>query len=119
MTSITRDMGDFWHHLTSGDSQLRWIGPEKGAIHLATAAIVNPIWDLWAKSEGKPVWKLLVDMSPEQLVSCVDFSFVTDALTPGEALALLRRHAALRQPGTPRLRESPYAGRGMLVGACW
>ncbi|PMR71694.1 L-fuconate dehydratase [Halomonas heilongjiangensis] len=108
LASITRDMGDFWHHLTSGDSQLRWIGPEKGAIHLATAAIVNAIWDLWAKSEGKPVWKLLVDMSPEQLVSCLDFSFVTDALTPGEALALLRRHAAGKAAREREMLEHGY-----------
>jgi L-fuconate dehydratase len=70
---------------------LRWIGPEKGVIHLATAAVVNAVWDLWAKSEKKPVWKLLVDMSPEQLVRCLDFRYVTDAITPSEALALLKR----------------------------
>src|SRR3990167_2981735 len=68
LEDITRNMGAWWHHIT-GDSQLRWIGPDKGAIHLATAAVVNAIWDLWAKAEGKPVWKLLCDMSPEQLVS--------------------------------------------------
>ena len=68
-------MGAFWRALTS-DSQLRWIGPDKGAIHLATAAVVNAAWDLWAKAEGKPVWKLLVDMSPEELVRCLDFRYV-------------------------------------------
>jgi L-fuconate dehydratase len=75
---------------------LRWIGPEKGAIHLATAAIVNAVWDLWAKTEHKPVWKLLVDMSSETLVRCLDFRYVTDALTPHEALAILRRRAATK-----------------------
>ncbi len=84
-------MGSFWRAVTS-DSQLRWIGPDKGAIHLATAAVVNAVWDLWAKTEHKPVWKLLVDMSPETLVRCLDFRYVTDALTPQEALAILRRH---------------------------
>ena len=68
LEDITADMGGFWRSLT-GDSQLRWIGPEKGAIHLATAAIVNAVWDLWAKVEGKPLWKLLADMTPEQLVA--------------------------------------------------
>ena len=67
LASITANLGEFWRHIT-GDSQLRWIGPEKGAIHLATAAVVNAVWDLYAKSEGKPLWKLLADLSPEELV---------------------------------------------------
>src|SRR5262249_53702437 len=69
----------------------RWLGPEKGVIHLALAAIVNAIWDLWAKAERKPVWKLLADMSPEQLVSCIDFRYITDAIAPDEAIEMLRR----------------------------
>src|SRR5881394_2148516 len=89
------DMGAFWRALV-GDSQLRWIGPEKGAIHLATAAVVNAVWDLYAKREGKPLWKLLVDLSPEEVVACVDFRYVTDALTPEEALELLRRNESTK-----------------------
>ncbi|QTF92111.1 enolase C-terminal domain-like protein, partial [Halomonas sp. BM-2019] len=108
LETITAEMGTFWRRLTSGDSQLRWTGPEKGVIHLATAAIVNAIWDLWAKSEGKPVWKLLVDMSPEQLVRSLDFRFVTDALTPEEALGLLRRNAAGRAAREQEMREQGY-----------
>jgi L-fuconate dehydratase len=100
------DLGAFWRELT-GDSQLRWIGPEKGVIHLATAAIVNAVWDLYAKSEGKPLWKLVVDMSPEQLVACVDFRYLTDALTPADAVALLR--AAERTKAT---REAEMLERG-------
>ncbi len=92
LESFTNDMGGFWRHIT-GDSQLRWIGPEKGVIHLATAALVNAVWDLYAKVEGKPLWKLLVDMTPEQLVACIDFRYITDALTPDEALIILHRHA--------------------------
>ena len=92
LEAIRADMAGFWYALT-GDSQLRWIGPEKGAIHLATAAIVNAVWDLWAKLEGKPLWKLLVDLSPEELVACVPFKYITDAITPDEALAILRRNA--------------------------
>ena len=89
LESFAQDMGAFWRRVT-GDSQLRWVGPEKGIIHLATAAIVNAVWDLYAKDEGKPLWKLLVDMSPEELVSCVDFRYITDALTSEEALEILR-----------------------------
>ncbi|MBV8900018.1 MAG: L-fuconate dehydratase [Verrucomicrobia bacterium] len=96
LEEIVSDLGAFWRHLTAGDSQLRWIGPEKGAIHLATAAVINALWDLWAKAQGKPVWKLLVDLSPQELVRCLDFSYVTDALTPGEAVAMLERNASTR-----------------------
>jgi L-fuconate dehydratase len=85
------DMGAVWKHLTS-DSHLRWVGPEKGVIHLATAAVVNALWDLYARMEGKPLWKVLADMTPEQIVSCVPFSYISDALTPEEALAILKRH---------------------------
>ncbi len=91
LESFTEDMGAFWRHVT-GDSQLRWVGPEKGVIHLATAAIVNAVWDLYAKAEGKPLWKLLSDMSPEELVRCVDFRYITDALTQEEALEILRNN---------------------------
>lgn len=91
LEAFTSDMGAFWRRMT-GDSQLRWVGPEKGVIHLATAAIVNAVWDLWAKAEGKPVWKLLADMTPEEVVRCIDFRYITDALTPDEALEILRRN---------------------------
>ncbi|GMA15273.1 L-fuconate dehydratase (plasmid) [Deinococcus metallilatus] len=108
LADLTRDMGAFWHELT-GDSQMRWLGPDKGVVHLATGAVVNAVWDLWAKAEGKPLWKLLVDLTPEELVRCLDFRYVTDALTPEEALALLRearpgvedREAHLRARGYP------------------
>ena len=95
LESFTANMGEFWRAIT-GDSQLRWLGPEKGIIHMATGAVVNAVWDLWAKAERKPVWKLLVDMTPEQLVSCIDFRYITDALTPEEALHILRRNAPTR-----------------------
>lgn len=87
---ISADMGGFWRHITS-DSQLRWIGPDKGAIHLATGAVVNAVWDLWAKSVGKPVWQLVADMSPEEIVRLVDFRYITDCITPDEALELLKK----------------------------
>src|SRR5499433_2414924 len=88
---LVADLGGLWRRLVT-DSQLRWLGPEKGVIHLATAAIVNAVWDLHAKLEGKPLWKLLADLPPEQIVACVDFRYIDDALTPDEALAILRRN---------------------------
>ena len=90
LDDIAANMGAFWQRIV-GDSQLRWVGPEKGVIHLATAAVVNAVWDLWAKVEGKPLWRLLCDMTPEEIVRCVDFKYITDALTPDEALGILRR----------------------------
>jgi L-fuconate dehydratase len=92
---LVADLGGFWRRLVT-DSQLRWLGPEKGVIHLATAAIVNAVWDLHAKLERKPLWKLLADMTPEQIVACVDFRYIDDALTPDEALAILRRNEATK-----------------------
>lgn len=89
LDEIKQDMGAFWGHVT-GDSQLRWVGPEKGVIHLATAAVVNAVWDLWAKDAGKPVWRLVADMSPEELVRCIDFRYLDDCINRNEALQLLR-----------------------------
>jgi L-fuconate dehydratase len=106
LESLTTDMAQFWRLLTE-ENQLRWLGPEKGVIHLATAAIVNAVWDLYAKSEQKPLWKLLVDMTPAQLVSCIDFRYILDALTPDEALALLQRPAP-----TKTLREAEMLATG-------
>src|SRR5918998_1057137 len=91
LESLTEDMGAFWRRVT-GDSQLRWLGPEKGVIHLATAAVINAVWDLYAKVEGKPLWKLLVNMSSEELVRCIDFRYITDVITPEEALEILRQN---------------------------
>src|SRR5690606_30838133 len=78
---IAENPGRFWRHVTS-DSQLRWIGPDKGVMHLATGAVVNAVWDLLAKEAGKPVWRYVADMTPEQLVSIIDFRYLTDAITP-------------------------------------
>ena len=107
LDEIAADMAAFWRRVV-GDSQLRWVGPEKGVIHLATAAVVNAVWDLWAKAEGKPLWKLLADMSPEEIVRCVDFRYITDALTPADALDLLRRQAPTRARRERELRTNGY-----------
>ena len=89
LADMTADMGAFWYEMV-GDSQLRWVGPEKGVVHLAVAAVVNAVWDLYAKAESKPLWQLLVDMEPEQLVRAIPFRYIEDALTPAEALAMLQ-----------------------------
>lgn len=107
MEEIAADMGGFWRRLV-GDSQLRWLGPEKGVVHLATAAVVNAVWDLYAKMEGKPLWRLVADMSPEELVRCVDFSYITDAITPQEALAILNRQEAGKAERIAHLEEHGY-----------
>ena len=95
LADITHAMGDFWRDVTN-DGQLRWLGPEKGVTHLALAAVVNAVWDLWAKQEGKPLWKLIADMSPDDLVSCLDFRYVTDVLTPDDAAEMLAEQAATK-----------------------
>jgi L-fuconate dehydratase len=95
LEDIAADMAGFWRGLVA-DSQLRWLGPEKGVVHLATAALVNAVWDLYAKAEGKPLWKLLSDMSPEQLVACIDFRYIKDVLDREEALEILRLNVATR-----------------------
>jgi L-fuconate dehydratase len=107
LETITANMGQFWREIT-GDPQLRWIGPDKGAMHLATAAVVNAVWDLWAKAEGKPVWKLLADMTPRQLVGCVDFRYITDAITPDEAVGLLSDLAATKPQREAEMRRDGY-----------
>jgi len=105
LEEITANMAGFWRELVA-DSQLRWLGPEKGVVHLATAALVNAVWDLYAKVEGKPLWKLLADMTPEGLVACVDFRYIDDVLSPSEATEILRRQVVGRADReTEMLRE--------------
>ncbi|GAA2827463.1 L-fuconate dehydratase [Kribbella solani] len=108
------DLGGFWKSLVH-DSQLRWLGPEKGVMHMAIGAVVNAVWDLAAKRAGVPLWKLLSDLTPEQIVDLVDFRYLTDALTPDEALEILRaakagragREATLRERGYPAYTTTP------------
>jgi L-fuconate dehydratase len=112
---LTADLGGFWRDLV-GDSQLRWIGPEKGAIHLATAAVVNAVWDLVAKRAGVPVWKLLSAMTPAEIVGLVDFRYMTDALTPAEALEILVRAEPGRGAREAELRRDGYPAYTTSVG---
>jgi L-fuconate dehydratase len=112
---LEADLGAFWRDLV-GDSQLRWIGPEKGVIHLATAAVVNAVWDLVAKRAGVPVWQLLGAMSPAEIVGLVDFRYLTDALTPGEALELLERALPGRREREAELLRDGYPAYTTSVG---
>ena len=107
LTWIAENPGRFWRHVT-GDSQLRWIGPDKGAMHLATGAVVNAVWDLLGKVAGKPVWQLVADMTPEQLVSIIDFRYLTDAITPDEALAIFRKAEAGKAERIATLKAGGY-----------
>jgi L-fuconate dehydratase len=108
------DMGGLWRELVY-DSQLRWLGPEKGAMHMAIGAAVNAVWDLKAKRAGLPLWRLLADLSPEQIVDLVDFRYLSDALTRAEALEILERavpgraarETALRVDGFPAYTTTP------------
>src|SRR5262245_55304877 len=95
LESFTSDMRGFWSAIT-GDSEMRWLGPEKRVVHLATAALVNAVWDLYAKAAGKPLWRLLAEMTPEEIVACIDFTYIEDALTPEEALAILSERQATK-----------------------
>lgn len=107
LDEFTADMAGFWRMLT-GDSQLRWLGPEKGIIHMATGALVNAVWDLYAKKEKKPLWKLITDMSPEELVRCIDFTYLTNVITPAEALQMLSELEPTKRQRVDFLQKNGY-----------
>lgn len=104
---IFSDLGAFWKFVT-GDSQLRWVGPEKGVIHLAAAAIVNATWDLFAKSLNKPVWRVLAEMSPQETVDLVDWRYLRDALDPAEARERLEHSFSGRAERTQFMIDNGY-----------
>jgi L-fuconate dehydratase len=116
LSSITEDLGAFSRQLTD-DTQFRWLGPEKGVIHLATGALINAVWDLYARAEGKPLWQLLADMEPAQLLKAVDFRYIDDALSPQEALDILDK---ARRNGKPErlahLQQQGYLAYTTSVG---
>ena len=107
LDGISGDMRGFWRSLAS-DSQLRWLGPEKGVVHLATGAVVNAVWDLRAKRAGLPLWKLLASLSPEEIVACIDFRYISDVLPPEEALDLLQERRPGRKARERELLEGGY-----------
>ena len=107
LDDIVTNMRAFVRELTA-DKQLRWLGPEKGILHMATGALLNAVWDLWAKREKKPMWKHLVDLSPEQLVSTIDFSYITDVMKPEEAIELLEARRPGREAREAEMRAEGY-----------
>ena len=107
LDDLVSDMGAVWRRL-AGDSQLRWLGPEKGVVHLALAAVINALWDLWAKQQDKPLWKLVAGFSPEELVRVIDFRHITDALDPTEARDIVTRGIAGRGAVMPILEAQGY-----------
>ena len=107
LEKIFTDFGSFWHSLT-WESQLCYMGPEKGIMHLAVAAVINALWDLWGKIEGKPVWELLSVMSPEEIISLVDWQYLSDALTKDEALSILHKQYPSRSERVADLRANGY-----------
>ncbi|MFZ0661886.1 MAG: L-fuconate dehydratase [Acidobacteriaceae bacterium] len=115
LSSITDDLGAFYRQLTS-DTQFRWLGPEKGVIHLATGALINAVWDLYARVAGKPLWRLLADMDAEEIVRAIDFRYITDALTPDEAIALLRERHSGMDKRLAELKQTGYPAYTTSVG---
>src|SRR6185437_2292761 len=116
LAELVGDPAATWRRLTN-HSQLRWLGPDKGVIHLATAALVNAIWDLWAKAERKPLWQLVCDLTPEQFVAAVDFRYITDAIDRDEALDLLRALAPTKAARVEELARDGYPA--YLTSAGW
>jgi len=112
---IASDHAAFWHSLAC-DSQLRWLGPEKGVVHISMAAIVNAVWDLQARRARKPVWKLLADMTPREIVRCIDFQYITDALTPDEAIEILERQSPSKRSREAVLLRDGYPAYTTSVG---
>lgn len=90
MHELTRDMGKTWRYMVS-DSQYRWVGPEKSVTHLAVAGVLNAVWDLWGKILKKPVWQIVCDMTPEEIVRCIDFRYITDVITPESSIEMLKK----------------------------
>ena len=107
LNDIKANMGTFYNQLRS-DSQIRWLGPEKGVMHMAAGGIANAVWDMWARAEGKPVWRLLCDMTPEEFIDCIDLRYVDDVLTYDEALAIVRSNAETREVRIAELEKSGY-----------
>jgi len=115
LDNITSDFATFWKQLAC-ETQIRWLGPEKGVTHMAMAAIINAVWDLYAKSKDKPLWKLLVDMTPREIVSTIDFRYITDALNPDEAIAILEKNESTKAAREAELLRDGYPAYTTSVG---
>ncbi|KAL4716950.1 hypothetical protein ACJJTC_012761 [Scirpophaga incertulas] len=112
---IFADFASFWKTITN-DSQMRWIGPECGVAHLAAAAILNALWDLWARIENKPLWRLLVDMEPQELVSTIDFRYISEVITRDEAIRILKERKSGQGARLKYLSENGYPAYTTQVG---
>ena len=115
LSSLTNDLAAFSRQIT-GDTQFRWLGPEKGVIHMAAAALINAVWDLYARVEGKPLWKLLADLEPEEIVRAFDFTYIEDVITPKQAEDLLRKRAAGKEVRLNELEQHGYPAYTTSVG---
>jgi L-fuconate dehydratase len=115
LDSVTADLNGLFLDLT-GETQFRWLGPSKGVIHLAAGALINAIWDLYAKAAGKPLWRLLTDLSPEEIVASIDFRYIADALAPEEALELIRNARPDQAERLLQLEQTGYPAYTTSVG---
>ncbi|CAM3294952.1 L-fuconate dehydratase [Occultella aeris] len=107
VADVVGDLGGVYRDLTA-DSQIRWLGPEKGVVHLSLSAVMNAVWDLAARAAGKPLWRLLADLSPEELVDVADLRYLSDALTRDEAIAILRAQEAGKAERIAELERTGY-----------
>ena len=108
-------MGAAWNYITA-DSQLRWTGPEKGIIHLATAAVVNALWDMYARQAQKPLWRLICDMTPEELAQCIPYRWISDVLTYDEVVTMLKKERPHKEERIHRLEAEGYPAYTTSVG---
>jgi len=115
LDGIANDLAGFWRSLV-GDSQLRWLGPEKGIVHMAAAALVNGVWDLLAKRAGQPLWRYLAAMAPEQIVAAIDFRHISDALPPTRALEILRARLPDKAARVAQLERDGHAAYTTSAG---
>ena len=115
LSSITSDLRAFARQL-SDDTQFRWLGPEKGVIHLASGALINAVWDLYARAENKPLWQLLAEMEPRDLVKAIDFRYIDDAITEAEAIDLLTTRREGQQSRLALLQQQGYPAYTTSVG---
>lgn len=115
MDQIMKDMAGFWRRVT-GDTQLRWLGPQKGILHMSAGALINAIWDLLARMNEKPLWLLISEMTPEELVRCIDFTDLQDVLTESEALAILKKQESSRSIRVDALIKRGYPAYTTSIG---
>jgi L-fuconate dehydratase len=115
LKDIIQNMSHFARHMNS-DSQLRWLGPEKGVIHISSSAIINAIWDLWSRVDNKPLWRLIADMSSDSLVKCIDFTRIEDVLNSDQALKMLKKLESTKNYRIEHLSYNGYPAYSTSAG---